>query len=82
MKLSIKENLSAFDQANRIMLGVAMTMSILLLPYESAWIAAVAIAATYPLVTGLTAIDPILSLIENTKFKPILFKKPTTPVAH
>lgn len=80
MKISIHENLSSFDRTMRIVIGVGLCMSILVMPYQAAWISALAFAAMYPLLSGLTAIDPFLALAENIALKPVEIRKaaPTT----
>ena len=75
MKISIHENLSNTDRTMRIVIGVCLTMSVLVMPYESAWIIAVTFAAMYPLLSGLTAIDPVLTVVENIPHKPMPMKR-------
>jgi len=65
MENALKENLGYTDRFTRISIGIALSMSILLMPYQAAWIAAAAFAAVYPLLTGLTAIDPVLKVAES-----------------
>ena len=65
MKILLHENLTDFDRAMRLTIGVTMAISLLFVPLEGVWIAALASAAMYPLLSGLTAIDPLFAIAEN-----------------
>lgn len=69
------ENVGTMDRTARLVIGLSLSLSLLVIPSSSAWIAAAAFAAAYPLVTGLTAIDPFLTLVENVKFNLMGAKK-------
>ena len=65
MKIEINENLSSTDRVMRIIAGIGICLSVLLTPLESIWIAVLSFAAMYPLLSGMTAIDPVLAIVEN-----------------
>lgn len=69
------ENLGVIERTTRIIIGLTLTLSILIMPIGSAWIAAVAFAAIYPLLTGLTAVDPIFAAYQLAKFNMTSLKK-------
>ena len=74
MNIQQHENLGNIDRTMRIITGIALCLSILIMPFGAAWIAAIAFASMYPLLTGLIAIDPFLTIIESIKIKPVLVK--------
>jgi len=65
MKIELNENLSSTDRVMRIIAGIGICLSVLLAPLESTWIAVLSFAAMYPLLSGMTAIDPVLAIAEN-----------------
>lgn len=65
MKIEIHENLTTTDRVMRIIAGIGICLSVLLAPLESSWIAILSFAAMYPLLSGMTAIDPIFAVAEN-----------------
>ncbi|MDH5259320.1 MAG: DUF2892 domain-containing protein [Gammaproteobacteria bacterium] len=75
MKTLIRENISSVDRTIRIVIGTLMCMSILVMPYNSAWIASFAFAAMYPLLSGLTAVDPFLAVVNSISLKPVVMNK-------
>lgn len=65
MTITLNENLTTVDRTLRIIIGIGICLAMLLMPFESAWIAALSFGAMYPLLSGLTAIDPLFALVEN-----------------
>jgi len=65
MKIELNENLNSIDRVVRVIAGVGICLSVLLAPLESTWIAVFSFAAMYPLLSGMTAIDPVFALAEN-----------------
>ena len=63
--MKIHENLSSLDRSMRILVAITLGILSFLLPIDSMWIAAISLAAMYPLLSGITAIDPLFSLAEN-----------------
>jgi len=64
-----EENLSYFNRSARIVIGLALVLSILFVPFQPSWIAIAAFLSFYPLLTALLSYDPLLRLttaaIEN-----------------
>ena len=81
METSKLENLGVYDRFTRISLGAMMALSVLVVPGQPLLIAALAIAASYPLMTGLTGMDPIVAIIERIHIKPITLKSTPTATA-
>jgi len=75
MNLSIKENLGSIDRSVRMIVGIALCVSILFMSYSAEWIAAIVLVAMYPLFSALIAFDPVLMLMEKTKLKPVFYKR-------
>jgi len=65
MNIELNENLSSTDRVMRIIAGVGICLSVLIAPLESTWIAVFSFAALYPLLSGMTAIDPVFAIVEN-----------------
>ena len=82
MKSTITENLNMKDRTTRIIIGIVLAMSPLYMPTSVALFTAAVFASIYPLLTGLTAIDPLLNMISNMKFKSIGFKKKGFPTPY
>ena len=75
MKISLQDNLSTVDRSFRIIIGFGLMLSIMLVPMQVELIAAIALTAIYPLLTGLMAIDPVVAVFENILHKPFTVKK-------
>jgi len=65
MKIEIHENLATTDRIMRIIAGIGICITVLVVPLETTWIAVLSFAAMYPLLSGMTAIDPLFALAEN-----------------
>jgi len=76
MTFELNENLTAVDRTMRVIIGIGICLAILLMPFESAWIATFSIAAMYPLLSGLTAIDPLFAIVENISSDSLVEIKP------
>lgn len=63
------ENLGAFERFTRITLGLAITLSVLYVPYGPVWIITASMVSAYPLLTGLIAFDPVLAMFSGLKEK-------------
>ena len=77
MTTVIEGNLTKLDRAMRIIIGISMCIAILLVPMQAAWIAALSIASLYPLMSGLTAIDPFLAVANSFLQRPVSNKSVT-----
>ena len=67
MKIRLEENLSHSDRATCIGVGTVLSLSLLVLPVSSTWLAFIALTAAYPMLSGLTGIDPIKAVFDNIK---------------
>ena len=65
MKIEIHENLTTTDRIMRIIAGIGICLTVLVAPLETIWIAILSLAAIYPLLSGMTAIDPLFAFAEN-----------------
>jgi len=81
MKPLTNENLNLKDRITRVLIGGILAMTPLYIPENTAIFTAAVFAAIYPLLTGLTAIDPILNSLSNIEWKSNAIKKvfQTTP---
>jgi len=81
MKPLTNENLNLKDRTTRVLIGCILAMTPLFIPENTAIFTAAVFAAIYPLLTGLTAIDPIFNLFSNVEWKSNIIKKifQTTP---
>lgn len=80
MKILLRESLGINGRAIQIAIGLVLSISLLLLPYPSGWIALVAFISTYPLMAGLTATDPVFALFKGLIVELLLHKKTNTAV--
>jgi len=78
MKMSQYENLSTFDRIMRVLIGIGLCLTILIMPLQAAWIAALSIAALYPMLTSLTAVDPFFAIVEKIAFRQAFLKNKLT----
>ena len=76
MTIELRENLTDLDRTMRVIIGIGICLAILLMPFESVWIATFSIAAMYPLLSGLTAIDPLFAIVENISSDSLVEIKP------
>lgn len=76
MELARYENLGSIDRTIRVYIGLALAMTPLFIDEYVEIITATVFASIYPLMTGLLAFDPLLSMVEKFKWKSVSFRNP------
>ena len=64
MKKFRRLTLGFFDRASRIFLGLLALGAAFTLPLTTDWFAGITLASTYPLLTAMTAWDPVYSIFD------------------
>jgi len=82
MKPLTNENLNLKDRTTRVLIGCILAMTPLYIPENTAIFTAAVFAAIYPLLTGLTAKDPLLNLVSNIEWKSDTIKKKVQTTPH
>jgi len=82
MKSLINETLNLKDRTTRVTIGCILAMAPLYIPENTAMFTAAVFAAIYPLLTGLTATDPMLNLVSNIEWKSDTIKKKVETTPH
>lgn len=70
MEISHYENIGSVDRAFRLTIGLTMAVAPVALTLNPGFIALIAIASSYPLITALTAYDPFVGILHSIKWRP------------